>query len=93
MKSLMTLSDGIEFEWGKLLLVVSDWVLLRPNKVDIVGARCLTDFNNVGDENARIFERIGCERLKIDGNFIVCGEDFIVWTVSSGFIELVAPIC
>jgi len=42
-----------------------------------VGANCLTDFNNIGGESKRIFERIGCERFEIDRNFVVGGEDFI----------------
>ncbi len=78
----MILSFTIECDWDKLLLINSDWVLFRLNKLEIVGARCLTDFNNAGGENERIFERIGCEILEIDGNFIVCGEYFIRWIVS-----------
>jgi hypothetical protein len=47
------------------------------NRVGIVGARCLIVLDITNGENERKFETIGCERSKIDGTFVVCGDDFI----------------
>jgi hypothetical protein len=59
------------------VLFDSNRILFGLSTVDIVGVRFLAGFNNIGGESERILEIIGCERLRIDENIIVCGEDFI----------------